>query len=56
MNQLDKGVPESARNYESELFSIGLTLLSAIAKEDFLHAYDLNKLILNTNIINEKLN
>lgn len=41
---------------ESEIFSIGLTLLSVATRTDFLNIYNLSNFTINLARINEKLN
>ena len=43
------GINEEGNNYSSEVFSIGLTVLSAAMLEDFLRLYDIKSYKFNSN-------
>jgi hypothetical protein len=43
LRQLEQGALENEHNSDSELFSIGLTLLSAGTLQDFTNNYDIKK-------------
>jgi hypothetical protein len=52
MKQFEMGSTDSERlSPESELFSIGLTLLSAATEEDFLHVYNMETYHFNFDFI-----
>jgi hypothetical protein len=43
MNKLELGGMDDLKNYQSEIFSIGLTILSAAMLQDFNDIYDNKK-------------
>jgi hypothetical protein len=55
MNQLENGLYESNGNQNSEMFSIGLTLLSAATLEDYSYLYDTNDYHLDRATLRDKL-
>lgn len=47
MNKLDLGGMDDINNFQSEMFSIGMTILSAALLTDFSNVYDVKKLKFN---------
>ncbi len=44
MNKLELGGMDDVKNYQAEMFSIGMTILSAALLSDFGDIYDLKKM------------
>lgn len=55
MNKLELGGMDDLKNYQSEVFSIGMTILSAAMLCDFEDIYDLKKMKFKYESANEYL-
>jgi len=55
MNKLELGGMDDLKNYQSEVFSIGMTILSAAMLCDFEDVYDLKKMKFKYESANEYL-
>ena len=55
MNQLETGKTEGDENSNSEIFSVGLTVLSAALLEDFSSLYNLKNYSFDFQKLNQKL-
>ncbi len=56
MNKLELGGMDDVKNYQAEMFSIGMTILSAALLSDFNDIYDIKKMKFRYEEANEYLN